>query len=65
MLTSGFIQGISESLGSDRRTGWAAIEEYVLSHDEDMTSDSSDDIDTMLVFVSETTSCVFLSDSRY
>ena len=32
--------------------GWDAIQEYMLSHDEDMIRDLVDDIDTLLVFVS-------------
>ena len=32
--------------------GWNFIQEKVLSHDEDMIADHSDDIDTLLVFVS-------------
>ena len=32
--------------------GWNFIQEKVLSHDEDMIVDHSDDIDTLLVFVS-------------
>ena len=32
--------------------GWNFIQEKALSHDEDMIADHSDDIDTLLVFVS-------------
>lgn len=32
--------------------GWPAIEDYMLSHDEEWIDDFADDIDTMLVFVS-------------
>ena len=32
--------------------GWDFIQERILSHDEDMIGDFSDDIDTLLVFVS-------------
>ena len=32
--------------------GWEFMQERILSHDEDMIGDFSDDIDTLLVFVS-------------
>ena len=33
--------------------GWEFIQETILSHDEDMIADFADDIDTLLVFVSD------------
>ena len=39
-----------------RLEGWSFIQEKVLSHDEDMLSDYADDIDTLLVFVSTSSS---------
>ena len=36
--------------------GWEAIQEYMLSHDEDMIGDFTDDIDTLLVFVRDNVS---------
>ena len=32
--------------------GWDLVQDTILSHDEDMIADHSDDIDTLLVFVS-------------
>ena len=38
--------------GGTALTGWDFIQEKILSHDEDMIADFMDDIDTLLVFVS-------------
>ena len=34
--------------------GWELIQQTILSHDEDMMAGFADDIDTLLVFVSDT-----------
>ena len=48
---AGLLTGRSKQAGATLK-GWDFIQEKILSHDEDMIGDFTDDIDTLLVFVS-------------